>query len=336
MSTHIQRDHIFNRSTRPLLETTRAQPQVQVKKKSSKDHKVHGFNDFNFVANQYKNLNSNIGYPYGSPPPSPPTTPMRTELNQPYDSANKMAIFSDDSGIHVNNISNLSTSSSTNYYEDIDNTYQLSSSIASSSGTGWSWNRNASHNERRATPKTTTATPTRTERFNQFNNSGPFIFGVHSNDCSTFKPASKASNERNESVIKATPYATKYSSIVSKRTPDSEVSASWSNENEKNESTNSGKNWQTHNEMNTCFMLVELVLFCYPFLWKMFAHFKANMFWHMKLLLFGMWFFTFFSRNNGYRSLDFALMNICSFASAILTQPSQVFQPTKYSVWGLG
>lgn len=245
MSTHIQRDHIFNRSTRPLLES-RAQPQVQVKKKSTKEFKVHGFNDFNFVANQYKHLNSNMGYPYGSPPPSPPTTPMHTELNQPYDHANKMAIFSDDSGIHINN-SNLSTSSSTNYYEDIDNSYQLSTSIASSSGTGWSWNRNGQHHERHTPAKIMNVTPTRTERCNQFNNSGPFIFGVHSNDCSTFKPATKVNNERNESVINSTPYTTKYSTIVSKRMPDSEVSEFQIMENKNityNNNNNTNK-WET-------------------------------------------------------------------------------------------
>lgn len=75
------RDHPFNRSTRPLLER-KAQPQIISPKP---EYKVHGFNDFKYVAKQYKELNSSfIGYPYGNPPSPTITTDF---------------IFSDDSGI---------------------------------------------------------------------------------------------------------------------------------------------------------------------------------------------------------------------------------------------
>lgn len=59
------RDHPFNRSTRPLL--AERKPQLLFKKKS--DTKLHGFNDFDIITQQYRNLNTHhIGYPYGSPP----------------------------------------------------------------------------------------------------------------------------------------------------------------------------------------------------------------------------------------------------------------------------
>lgn len=279
----MQRDHLFNRSTRPLLEVSgKSQAYPQVKKKSAKEFKVHGFNDFNFVANQYRNLNANISYPYGSPPaspsPSPPpfattSTPltsktiMHTEAHHPYDiqNGNKVDfIFSDDSGIHVNNISSLSTSSSTNYYEDIDNSYQLSpeslppalpataaAPTSSLAANAWNWNRSASERYYQhrgigdsgcgigasssiapsATTKGAVVTSKRSEhqqRFNQIDDNGPFIFGVHSNNCNTNKPMATAKlNERNESVINnTTAYTTKYSSIVTKRMPENEVSGS--------------------------------------------------------------------------------------------------------------
>lgn len=260
MSTHIQRDHLFNRSTRPLLESKSHHHHSPLKKKSTKEFKVHGFNDFNFVANQYKNLNSNISYPYGSgsPPPSPPihSSIMHQQSNQdmlhaytPYDNCNSNInannkidlIFSDDSGIHVNNISDLSTSS-TNYYDDIDNSYQLASPIASSSIGGndgttdaWCWNLSMDTNNERRTPTTipndqqgpnqSHAQPPQQQRFNQLDDSGPFIFGVHTNNCNSFNNTTASTttktNERNESVINNTLYSTKYSSIVTKRTPDS-------------------------------------------------------------------------------------------------------------------
>lgn len=218
MSTHIQRDHIFNRSTRPLLEP-KSQAQPQVKKKSSKEFKVHGFNDFNFVANQYKNLNSNVGYPYGSPPPSP-TIPLANDTDRICGNGNKMdLVFHDDSGIHVNNISNLSTSSSVNYYEDVENTYQLSPPAASSSSSAiaWSWSR---QNDQKSAKSIAPVQTVKTERFNQFDNSGPFIFGVHTNNYNNSYTPAKI-NERNESVINANTHSTKYSSIV--RTPDQDV-----------------------------------------------------------------------------------------------------------------
>lgn len=99
------RDHPFNRSARPLLER-RAQPQIISPKP---EFKVHGFNDFKYVAKQYKELNSSfIGYPYGNPPSPTVTTDF---------------IFSDDSGIISDttlnsNKLNDTTSSEYRYNED--------------------------------------------------------------------------------------------------------------------------------------------------------------------------------------------------------------------------
>lgn len=258
--SHMQRDHVFNRSTRPLLETGGSSKPYhhQVKKKSAKDFKVHGFNDFNFVANQYRNLNSNMSYPYGSPPaspsPSPPplpttSTPLTTSttlMHHSYDihGGNKVDfIFSDDSGIHVNNISSLSTSSSTNNYEDIDNSYQMSpaslppmmaAGVATVPAARHHWNRTGSeryHQQRGIDDRSCgIAQQQQPPPFNQIDVNGPFIFGVHSNNCNTYKPTvSTKLNERNESVINSTSaYTTKYSSIVTKRMPENEVSCVWS------------------------------------------------------------------------------------------------------------
>lgn len=117
------RDHPFNRSTRPLLER-KQQPQLLAKKKY--DYKVCGFNDFNFVSKQCNNdLNHTYysGYPYGSPPsptvvPVEPTPPVSTHTT----SAD--FIFSDDSGIHLNNTSNLSNNSANYYNSSADDSYR--------------------------------------------------------------------------------------------------------------------------------------------------------------------------------------------------------------------
>lgn len=94
------RDHPFNRSTRPLLER-RVQPQIITPKA---EYKVHGFNDFKYVAKQYKELNSSfIGYPYGNPPSPTITTDF---------------VFSDDSGIITDtsmNSTKLNDSTSSEY-----------------------------------------------------------------------------------------------------------------------------------------------------------------------------------------------------------------------------
>lgn len=140
----MQRDHLFNRSTRPLLDSpskshyhaptaTIVQPTKRTKPTIGSDYKLHGFNDFNFVANQYKNLNNtHTGYPYGSPPASPNAS-IRHQSNA-YDDTNNgyTPYYDDDSGFHTNNSSenfscrsnNSQHSHSMNYYEDPSNNQQ--------------------------------------------------------------------------------------------------------------------------------------------------------------------------------------------------------------------
>lgn len=157
----MQRDHLFNRSTRPLLESsskshyhaptaTIIQPAKKPKANIANDYKLHGFNDFNFVANQYKNLsNTHTGYPYGSPPASPNASIRHRQSNTFDDNSNGYPpYYDDDSGFHTNNSSenfscrsNNSHSHSINYYEDPNeqyhhfngNHYQLNKETQSSS-----------------------------------------------------------------------------------------------------------------------------------------------------------------------------------------------------------
>lgn len=83
-----QRDHPFNRSTKPLLPPstteyiTKQQPfsiihSNKIKRKSQQqihqqqqllNAKVCGFDDFDYVTQQYSKFNGTIGYPYGCPP----------------------------------------------------------------------------------------------------------------------------------------------------------------------------------------------------------------------------------------------------------------------------
>lgn len=103
------RDHPFNRSTRPLLERTNnhhAQPQLLSTKKKigipTATHappppRLRGFNDFTFVPKIHtppEMHNYYSGYPYGSPP-SPTSAIM----------GHNDFVFSDDSGIHSNDLS---------------------------------------------------------------------------------------------------------------------------------------------------------------------------------------------------------------------------------------
>lgn len=136
----MQRDHLFNRSTRPLLESSTSkshyhtptatiiQPTKKQKPTITTDYKLHGFDDFNYVANQYKNLSStHSGYPYGSPPGSPNAS-IRRQLNT-YDNESNgyPPYYDDDSGFHTNNssenFSNHSHSQSMNYYEEPNDQY---------------------------------------------------------------------------------------------------------------------------------------------------------------------------------------------------------------------
>lgn len=227
----MQRDHLFNRSTRPLLEPRTHHHPVQVKKKSSNDHKLHGFNDFNFVANQYKNFsNTHTGYPYGSPPPSP-SLHLRENNSDYADSLGNNSndfIFSDDSGIHISNTSNFSNQSSlpaaaTNYYDDVinnssnSNDYNLHTPIENRKNykkgffKGWPSSGGATTPKKVATVAPTT--------INQLNGSGPFIFGVHSNSCYTLPKVN------NESVINGSATATtKYSTIDANHIKNDDVS----------------------------------------------------------------------------------------------------------------
>lgn len=228
----MQRDHLFNRSTRPLLEPRSHHP-VQIKKKSTADYKLHGFNDFNFVANQYKNFsNTHTGYPYGSPPPSP-TLHHRATNSDYADSLGNNSndfIFSDDSGVHISNTSNYSNQSSlpavaTDYYDDVinnssnSNDYNYHTPIENrknyKKGFFKGWTSHSSGGS--ATPKkVATVAPT---TINQLNGSGPFIFGVHSNSYTLPKV-------NNESVINSSTAAatTKYSSIDANHIKNDDVS----------------------------------------------------------------------------------------------------------------
>lgn len=180
-TTMMQRDHLFNRSTRPLLDSpskshyhaptaTIIQQTKKPKPTIASDYKLHGFNDFNFVANQYKNLsNTHTGYPYGqnNSPPDSPNASLRLPSNayddhqyqhhqhhQHHSNSNGSNGYSpyydDDSGFissHTNNSSenfscrsNHSHSQSMNYYDDPNdqyhhfngNQYQLHKEIQSS------------------------------------------------------------------------------------------------------------------------------------------------------------------------------------------------------------
>lgn len=233
----MQRDHLFNRSTRPLLAPRNHQQPVQIKKKSTTDYKLHGFNDFNFVANQYKNLgNTHTGYPYGSPPPSP-TLHQRANNNDFADSLGNSSndfIFSDDSGIHISNTSNYSNQSSlpaiaTNYYDDVINNSSNSNDFNYHTpienrknykkGFFKGWTNHTGGNST-TQKKVATVAPT---TINQLSGNGPFIFGVHSSSYYTLPKVN------NESVIHATAAATatttKYAAVDSNHVKNDDVSS---------------------------------------------------------------------------------------------------------------
>lgn len=110
------RDHPFNRSTRPLLERKNhhhIQPQLLTTKKKiisqpaapaaahQTSPKMRGFNDFNFVPKLHAQPDLHTyysGYPYGSPP-SPTAAIGQNDF-----------VFSDDSGVHSNDLSQNSSS----------------------------------------------------------------------------------------------------------------------------------------------------------------------------------------------------------------------------------
>lgn len=112
------RDHPFNRSTRPLLERKQhAQPQLLATKKKinlpavQTPPKLRGFNDFHFVPKLHAQPdlhNYYSGYPYGSPP-----SPTAAIGQQDF-------VFSDDSGVHSNDLSQNSSSTNPRAYDDDD------------------------------------------------------------------------------------------------------------------------------------------------------------------------------------------------------------------------
>lgn len=219
----MERDHLFNRSTRPLLEsrsTNQNHHAIQVKAKKSPivDYKLHGFNDFNFVANQYKNLShSHSGYPYGSPPSSPKSIANRMLRNQDNSFVDSLGehssdfIFSDDSGIHINNSSAFSnqstppnvssTLSTSNYFDDV--MQKNENEMQKNYGKKGLWNvwrrgdNDTTTKIAKSSKKLASIAPT--TAIDQFNgNNGPFIFGVHSNGCYSLPKVN------NETVINST------------------------------------------------------------------------------------------------------------------------------------
>lgn len=142
------RDHPFNRSTRPLLER-RAQPQIISPKP---EYKVHGFNDFKYVAKQYNELNNSfIGYPYGNPPSPTITTDF---------------IFSDDSGI----ISDT-TVTSTKLNDSTSSDYRFKNDVNYTKQYRWMPEKELQSSTNNAVNKCPIeASP------------GPFIFGIDTNE----------------------------------------------------------------------------------------------------------------------------------------------------------
>lgn len=187
------RDHIFNRSTRPLLERKQQQTQhpLLLKKKY-----VCGFNDFNFVSKQCSNDTYYSGYPYGSPPS--PTVINNTDF-----------IFSDDSGIH--NTSNLSTNSRNSHHNDDDNNIISCYQPIKGYNSEYPWNVT----ELTTAPTTTdTVAGTAVQHHHHHHHysskqisatKGPFIFGIDTNQIDRYKPTTPHQqlipNEGSSSVI---------------------------------------------------------------------------------------------------------------------------------------
>ncbi|XP_037027455.1 uncharacterized protein LOC119068114 [Bradysia coprophila] len=143
------RDHPFNRSTRPLLER-RAQPQIITPKP---EFKTHGFNDFKYVAKQYKELNNSfIGYPYGNPPSPTITTDF---------------IFSDDSGI-------------------ISDTTMNSTKLNDSTSSEYRFNDDSYTKQYRWVPEKPLQPTANIINKCPIETPGPFIFGVDTNENEEF------------------------------------------------------------------------------------------------------------------------------------------------------
>lgn len=154
------RDHPFNRSTRPLLER-RAQPQIISPKP---EFKVHGFNDFKYVAKQYKELNSSfIGYPYGNPPSPTVTTDF---------------IFSDDSGI-------------------ISDTTLNSNKLNDTASSEYRYNEDSYTKQYRWVPEKALQPLSNSIKKCPEETAGPFIFGIDTNENEEFSRNTESVIETN-------------------------------------------------------------------------------------------------------------------------------------------
>lgn len=207
------RDHPFNRSTRPLLERKcHAQPQLlSTKKKISAPNgaqsspKMRGFNDFTFVPKLHAPPDLHTyyaGYPYGSPP-SPTSAIGHSDF-----------VFSDDSGVHSNDLSH-STSSGTHhpvYDEDYADTgdschYSLGNNgLVSGNGLYQTIGGQNSLEYHRWSP----APPVERPQYVSVEaTKGPFIFGVDANGVDRFRSNGKAQPQQlpqhfnNNSVIQS-------------------------------------------------------------------------------------------------------------------------------------
>lgn len=213
-----QRDHPFNRSTKPLLPPstteyiTKQQPfsiihHNKIKRKSHQQQllnsKVCGFDDFDYITQQYSKFNGTIGYPYGCPP-SPTAVITNAEFTFSDDlhaatatiiDGNVAPSSSSSSSITIGNVAsavtatNIYSNGNNNYNnQTIDNSYGTvcgynnSTTVGDGGGGNLSnWNRNEINQysfDDYDDVENRIATTT-----------GPFIFGVHSkNEHNNFLP----------------------------------------------------------------------------------------------------------------------------------------------------
>lgn len=187
------RDHPFNKSTRPLL--MERKPQLLLsKKRSSELSKMHGFNDFDIISQQYRNLSTqHIGYPYGSPPPSPTVISSNdfvfsdTQNNTIYHQTRSPKLT-------LNNTSILSTPKpypkssvdEDNYYSNVNESDKLPSYTNKYTDIySWRTKSQTQHQQQQNIPQEQVSSKQLMDSINDIDNysdtnGGPFIFGVHS------------------------------------------------------------------------------------------------------------------------------------------------------------
>lgn len=195
------RDHPFNRSTRPLLERkTHAQPQLLTTKKkinqptAQTPPKMRGFNDFHFVPKLHAQpdlYNYYSGYPYGSPP-SPTTAIGQNDF-----------VFSDDSGVHSNDLSQNSSSTNPRPYDDDyadlagDDHPDFHYGISNGNGLYQAIGQTRNYQQHTWSP----APVERRPFVSVESTKGPFIFGVDTN-CTSVQTKQRFTNiNNNNSVI---------------------------------------------------------------------------------------------------------------------------------------